>query len=538
MAWLRSTHAVSYLLVAALILQVSVRAAQTPFLPVSADKAHELPHAANFSGHSLVRFQTNSLDQLHTLLSEADQRGLDVWSARKSKCSSQTGSRLAPQRPENQKGEFGCVDIRLPPKGADADDLVESLSSRVTLAGGSRVVAPPPTSQTIIDDIQILISEQEWQTHLGNEGRTRQPLSLKNAQAYPGQADDTWHDGYHNYDDISNYLSELAAKYPDHASKVEIGQTHEGRAIIALKVGSGQSHSVGGETTHENVSAEAKRKGRRLERSGSPGNDGSKIGFVISAEQHAREWISTSTALFFADKLLQVGLSDTPSDAPWTKEEALQILDTFDLTIIPLSNPDGYAYTWENNRMWRKNRQPNEKFPGFCDGVDINRNWGFHFASSLNPCSESYAGSEPFSAAEPLAISSYISDPANKVKGYVDLHSYGQLLMFPYSYSCQAPLPDEEDLTEVALGAVKALRDVHKRSYTSGKICEILYDAAGSSIDWSYGQAGLKWSFALELRDSGTYGFLLPPSEIRPTGEEVGSALVYILSFIAKKERR
>ena len=50
-------------------------------------------------------------------------------------------------------------------------------------------------------------------------------------------------------------------------------------------------------------------------------------------------------------------------------------------------------------------------------------------------------------------------------------------------------------------------------------------EGAGGSIDWTYGQLGVKYSYAVELRDRGYYGFLLPTSQIKPTGEETSDAL-------------
>lgn len=44
--------------------------------------------------------------------------------------------------------------------------------------------------------------------------------------------------------------------------------------------------------------------------------------------------------------------------------------------------------------------------------------------------------------------------------------------------------------------------------------------ASGSSADWGYDVAGIKHSYALELRDTGEWGFLLPPSQISDTAEE------------------
>ena len=49
--------------------------------------------------------------------------------------------------------------------------------------------------------------------------------------------------------------------------------------------------------------------------------------------------------------------------------------------------------------------------------------------------------------------------------------------------------------------------------------------AAGGSEDWTYGKLGVKYSFSVELRDTGRYGFLLPPDQIIPTGEETFEGL-------------
>ena len=50
-------------------------------------------------------------------------------------------------------------------------------------------------------------------------------------------------------------------------------------------------------------------------------------------------------------------------------------------------------------------------------------------------------------------------------------------------------------------------------------------EGAGGSIDWTYGELGVKYSYAVELRDRWYYGFLLPTSQIKPTGEETSDAL-------------
>ena len=98
-------------------------------------------------------------------------------------------------------------------------------------------------------------------------------------------------------------------------------------------------------------------------------------------------------------------------------------------SIIPVVNVDGYKYTWSTDRLWRKNRTPNDN--STCIGTDINRNWGDHWGgegASPDPCSNTYRGESAFSEIEPLSLSSYISS-FEDVAAYIDFHSYGQLIV-------------------------------------------------------------------------------------------------------------
>jgi len=69
-----------------------------------------------------------------------------------------------------------------------------------------------------------------------------------------------------------------------------------------------------------------------------------------------------------------------------------------------------------------------------------------------------------------------------------------------------------------------ALRAVHGKEFTFGSISQVIYPASGSSADWAYDTADIPCSYAVELRDEGRYGFLLPESEIKPVEEEMFAA--------------
>lgn len=47
------------------------------------------------------------------------------------------------------------------------------------------------------------------------------------------------------------------------------------------------------------------------------------------------------------------------------------LLDNVDWHIVPVLNPDGYVYTFTEDRLWRKSRSLHNG--GNCPGVDLNR---------------------------------------------------------------------------------------------------------------------------------------------------------------------
>lgn len=57
-------------------------------------------------------------------------------------------------------------------------------------------------------------------------------------------------------------------------------------------------------------------------------------------------------------------------------------------------------------------------------------------------------------------------------------------------------------------------------SFTYGPICSTIYQATGNSVDYVDGTVGADFTFTTELRDTGTYGFVLPASQITPSAIE------------------
>uniref|UniRef100_A0A8C6R3N8 Carboxypeptidase A2, pancreatic n=1 Tax=Nannospalax galili TaxID=1026970 RepID=A0A8C6R3N8_NANGA len=248
---------------------------------------------------------------------------------------------------------------------------------------------------------------------------------------------------------------------------------------------------------------------------------GDKPAIWLDAGIHAREWVTQATALWTANKIV----SDYGKDPSITS-----LLETMDIFLLPVTNPDGYAFSQTSNRMWRKTRSTLSG--SLCVGVDPNRNWDANFGgpgASSNPCSESYHGPRANSEVEVQSIVDFIKRHG-KVKAFITLHSYSQLLMFPYGYKCTNP-ENFDELDKVGQKAAQSLKSLHGTNYQVGSICSVIYQASGGSIDWAY-DFGIKYSFAFELRDTGRYGFLLPAKQIVPTAEETWLGLKTILEHV------
>lgn len=213
------------------------------------------------------------------------------------------------------------------------------------------------------------------------------------------------------------------------------------------------------------------------------------------------------------------------------------------MVIIPVLNPDGFEYTWTTDRFFRKNRQlvsGHDWWGRKCYGVDVSRNFPANFRKpswGANPCSPTHPGDGPLSSPEAAALATHLN--ASRTIAFVDLHSYGQLILHPW-LSCTpavGDVPDEEDLSELAIGASRAAKSVHGKSYRVGRGCEAMYNQDGSAVDFAYHDAKVKYSFEFELRDEGSYGFTLPADQIRPTAEEVWSGIEYLLKFVKGREK-
>lgn len=64
--------------------------------------------------------------------------------------------------------------------------------------------------------------------------------------------------------------------------------------------------------------------------------------------------------------------------------------------------------------------------------------------ASHSECQETYCGPYPESEPEVKAVARFVRDHKDTIKAYITMHSYSQLVLFPYSYTMNKSKDHEE----------------------------------------------------------------------------------------------
>uniref|UniRef100_A0A4W5KF06 Carboxypeptidase B2 (plasma) n=1 Tax=Hucho hucho TaxID=62062 RepID=A0A4W5KF06_9TELE len=304
----------------------------------------------------------------------------------------------------------------------------------------------------------------------------------------------SYYERYHSLEDIYYWINRTAQEHPDMVKVILIGSSYEKRPLYVLKLSGRQERAE-------------------------------KRAMWIDCGIHAREWISPAFCLWFVQYSLNFYNLNN---------DITEMLNSMDIYVLPVMNPDGYKYTWTTNRMWRKNRSLSKE--SNCVGTDLNRNFDANWCTkgaSNRPCDEIYCGQFPESEPEAEAVANFLRSHKDSVKLYLSIHSYGQMLLFPYSCSNEE-VPNHAELFELVQEAAMKIRRYYRNNYKYGASAKTIYLAPGGSDDWAY-NLGIHYSFTFELEDRGRYGFLLPPSFISKACNEALLALKSIALRVIQK---
>lgn len=263
---------------------------------------------------------------------------------------------------------------------------------------------------------------------------------------------------FHNYKELTKRLQDLRNKHADIASVISIGKTVEDRDIWAFHINSsGEAHQTG--------------------QSGKPGA-------VFMGNHHAREHVSLEIPLMLIEHLLA-----NRDDA-----KIAALLDTRDIWIIPMVNPDGAEFDIATGhyKVWRKNRKDNRDG---TFGVDLNRNYGYGWGtggSDKDTSSDVYMGEQPFSEPETQAIRDFVDAHVN-TRVLLTFHTYSELILYPWGNKYDS-IEEKRDLAVFEkMAKTMAGWNRYKPQQASD-----LYIASGDTTDWAYGTHKI-FAFTFEL---------------------------------------
>jgi carboxypeptidase T len=220
------------------------------------------------------------------------------------------------------------------------------------------------------------------------------------------------------------------------------------------------------------------------------GIPGPKPVFFLMGAIHAREYVTAELAARFAEYLVNDYGSDP--DITW-------LLDYNELQILPVANPDGRKLA-ETGLLWRKNTDNSDGcLVANAYGVDLNRNYDFKWGdagASLNPCNEVYLGRSAASEPETEALQAYLSSIYPDRRGPSDgdaapddtsgllitLHSYGQLVLWPWGWT-SAPAPNAAQFQTLG-------RKFAFFNHAIPEQADMLYATSGTTDEWLYGRLG------------------------------------------------
>ncbi len=299
---------------------------------------------------------------------------------------------------------------------------------------------------------------------------------------------------YRSYEEVINVFKKLSADHPEIASYEILGKSYEGREQPLLRI----SALSPGEAESAKTPA-----------------------ILYQGCHHAREYLSVEVPLRFAEYLVAEYA---------TNESVRTLLETREIFVAPIINPDGYFYDYSSGvsgKSWRKNRKPLSN-GGF--GVDLNRNYGFEWGgggASANEASDTYRGPSAFSEVETQNLRDFVKSKNHRMNINMDFHSFSELILFPWGYT-NDEIANEKDLQ---IHTTMAKQMAAWNGYTPESASD-LYIASGVSLDYFYGELGLT-SFTFELSPSSIFGggFYLNPNKIESVFNENLKPMLYLLEY-------
>ncbi|MBP2327489.1 hypothetical protein JOF56_007874 [Kibdelosporangium banguiense] len=304
-------------------------------------------------------------------------------------------------------------------------------------------------------------------------------------------AADTYYGGYHTVTAHENHLTSVAAAYPALTQVFDIGDSWR------------KTRGQGG----HDIWAICITKKKAGDCALNPNS--AKPRFALIAQIHARELATGELAWKWIDHVTK---------GYGTDAEVTSILDTTELWVVPIVNPDGVDIAASGGNQPLMQRKNANNTGASCStpsyGIDLNRNSSFKWGGAgTSRCGETYQGTGAASEPETKALETWFKQlfPDQRGPGDNDVapvttkgvmitaHSYGNLIMPPWGWTWNAN-PNAAGLA--ALG--------NKMKAFNGYTVVAEGDTTGTTDDFTYGNLGIA-SYTFELGSgSGSCGGFFP----------------------------
>jgi hypothetical protein len=319
--------------------------------------------------------------------------------------------------------------------GARAGDIrtIEAAGALVNSVGPDGVVAEAgPAAQNALAG-----------RGFGLKVLTRNITSVYEANAADGQ--------YLTYAQFRDTMATIATDNADICKLETLGMSYNGNLLLAMKV-------TANPLIHENEPA--------IHFEGGIHGD-EKIGWAVAFE------------------MLKYLVSNYDTDTLVTR-----LVDTREIWILPMYNPDGYI--------------AGDRYNG--NEVDLNRNWGWMWGWEYN------MGDSPFSEPENRAVLEHVR--RHPFVTFISYHAGTEFISYPWSCDSGEATPENQ------LMEFLSRRYSIPNGYPYGQGAVGMYPINGATKDYDYGQGMLGWS--IEVHNTKTP----PASEIEPTFQKNRTAIL------------
>lgn len=206
-----------------------------------------------------------------------------------------------------------------------------------------------------------------------------------------------------------------------------------------------------------------------------PGSSPKSKMYLLFGE-HARELISPESGLHFLRSLCGETEASAHLDG---------VLDDTEFRVVLNANPLSRRKVEAGDFCLRLNER----------GVDLNRNWGFHWkAKTYGQSVDTNPGPRAFSEPQTQLLRDDVT--AATPTAFVSVHSGTRAMFMPYAYETGHPAErDARAMREI----LEAVDEAYCQCPFGPAGTENGFGAFGTSLDYAYGKAGARFAFLFEI---------------------------------------